>query len=651
MCIKSIFLYFTLLFSFYSLQAQCLEGNCIDGTGTFQYKTGSSYVGAFKHGMRNGQGSLFYKDGSKYQGAWRDDQPYGYGVEYFPDGTSRAGEWKAGRYVGELAAGTGFAEKSGIVKKNQKGCVSGDCINGKGIYIHQNGAVYVGDFENGEIHGDGVCFYEDGSKYQGEWRNRFPEGLGTKSYPDGKEISGEWKKGQPLDRYGRLVSTYYRQDDFEETTTIQFGCIIGNCENGEGTYAYPDGSKYQGYFMDGKPNSRGTFYYPNGERYVGSFKNGLPEGEGRLYSPDGSVQDGLWREGDLISDVSNQPRPSNSGCISGNCKNGEGKYRFKDGTIYEGQFLNGLPDGLGKVVYPDGEFYEGAFARGSFNGIGILIMKDGTPVNGNWKDGVYMGPVKQPEPVVADVVSSPERTTNQLKIWAVIIGVADYKHMPVLRYTDDDAYRMYAFLKSPEGGALSDDQIMVLVDENATKENILEKMNYVFGKAGPNDLVMLYYSGHGLKGSFLPIDFDGYNNKLMHSEINTIMERSRAKYKLLVADACYSGSLFTMRSAEVPDAIQTYYSTLAEAGSGTALIMSSKSEETSLESSEMRQGVFTHFLMRGLKGEADFNGDKIVNINELFDFVHENVRAYSGNRQSPVIQGDYDKKMTVAVIR
>ena len=129
------------------------------------------------------------------------------------------------------------------------------------------------------------------------------------------------------------------------------------------------------------------------------------------------------------------------------------------------------------------------------------------------------------------------------------------------------------------------------------------------------------------------------------------MEKSRAKYKLLLADACYSGSLFSMRSAEVPDAINTYYATLAESGSGTALIMSSKSEETSLESSTVRQGVFTHFLIRGLKGEADADGNKVVTINELFDFVYGNVRTYSGNRQSPVIKGDYDKKMTVAVIR
>ena len=106
-----------------------------------------------------------------------------------------------------------------------------------------------------------------------------------------------------------------------------------------------------------------------------------------------------------------------------------------------------------------------------------------------------------------------------------------------------------------------------------------------------------------------------------------------------------------MKSGTVESALANYYKTLAQAEAGTALIMSSKSSETSLESSGLRQGVFSHFLIRGLKGEADRDDDKIVSVQELYDFIHGNVRDYTGMRQSPVIQGDYDPKMTVAVKR
>ena len=94
-----------------------------------------------------------------------------------------------------------------------------------------------------------------------------------------------------------------------------------------------------------------------------------------------------------------------------------------------------------------------------------------------------------------------------------------------------------------------------------------------------------------------------------------------------------------------------YYANLAKSVAGTALLMSSKADETSLESSGLRQGVFSHFLIRGLKGEGDVNKDKVVTIEELFNFINANVRDYTGNRQSPVIKGTYDPKMPVAVVR
>jgi uncharacterized caspase-like protein len=223
--------------------------------------------------------------------------------------------------------------------------------------------------------------------------------------------------------------------------------------------------------------------------------------------------------------------------------------------------------------------------------------------------------------------------------------------MPVLRYTDDDAYRFYAFLKSLEGGALPDEQIRVLIDESATHEGILSNVKEVFSQAGPKDLIIFYFSGHGLNGSFLPIDFDGYNNKLTHEEVAGLFNSSKAKYKLCVADACHSGSLFAMRGPEPEPVLSQYYQQLAKSVSGTALIMSSKGEESSLESAGLRQGVFSHFLIRGLKGEADKNKDHVVSVQELYDFVFTNVRDYTGNRQSPVIKGTYDPAMPVSVTR
>ncbi len=659
---KFLFLTGLLLFSLSLLEAQCVSGDCQNGTGIYLFPSGAKYVGQFQAGKPEGIGSCYYTDGSKYQGQWRLGFPEGEGIRIDSDGTQHRGKWKRGQRVEEpkpiehlaeappppVELEEPAAEPKEKEQKQQTGCVSGNCKDGKGIYIYPSGAIYIGEFVNGEIHGIGACYYTDGSKYQGQWVHRYPEGRGTKIFPDGKKWTGYWKKGQPVDEEGRIVNDLFPDRELaSDEVQIQSGCISGDCENGRGIYAYPDGSKYEGAFAEGKPNGHGTFYDVKGERYVGDFKNGYRDGEGTLFLTDGSMQSGRWKQGEYVG------KPEKKyGCVSGDCRNGRGTFVFEsDGARYVGGFKNGKPHGEGVMYYANGEKYSGSWKDGKQEGKGTLVLTDGSRVEGYWVADEYVGEKEQKEEPEEDINLSALRQAQSMKVWAVIIGVASYNHMPTLRYTDDDAYRIYAFLKSPEGGALPDEQIRLLIDEDATKENILRAMQDVFMRAGSNDLVLLYYSGHGLRGAFLPIDFDGFNNRLEHEEVNKLLDESPAKYKLVLADACHSGSLLAMKSGEMENVLAKYYKSLARAQPGTALIMSSKSEETSLESSGLRQGVFSHFLIRGLKGEADENGDRLITIQELYDFINENVRKYTGNRQSPLLEGKFDPNMTVSVVR
>ncbi|MBK6932491.1 MAG: caspase family protein [Saprospirales bacterium] len=533
-------------------------------------------------------------------------------------------------------------------------CIAGNCVNGQGTFVYPSGAKYIGNFINGEIHGIGVCYYTDGSKYSGEWMHRYPDGKGTKTYSDGTKRTGLWKKGKPVDEHGNIQEEYIagkKEEQQDDGTNIQSGCLSGDCKNGAGIFAYPDGSKYEGNFLQGEFDGDGTFYFANGDKYVGAFKDNFPHGTGIRHHADGTVETGDWREGEFIG--SSLIESGQTGCIQGDCQNGNGAYIFKEGSAkYVGDFQDGQAQGFGICTYANGDRYRGEWAEGAFMGKGTLYLHDGTNVTGFWRAGEFVGKEQPTDYQPTFTEPAPAAPVEiETKVWAVVVGVASYDHMPVLRYTDDDAYRFYAFLKSLEGGALPDEQVRILIDEEATRENMITNIREVFGKAGPNDLVMFYFSGHGLNGSFLPIDFDGYNNKINHEEIAALFNKCNAKYKLCLADACHSGSIFAMRSGDTEPVLAQYYQTLSKSVSGTALIMSSKADETSLESAGLRQGVFSHFLIRGLKGEADKNKDKIVSVQEIYEFIYENVRAYTGNRQSPVIKGSYDPVMPVAVIR
>jgi uncharacterized caspase-like protein len=180
-------------------------------------------------------------------------------------------------------------------------------------------------------------------------------------------------------------------------------------------------------------------------------------------------------------------------------------------------------------------------------------------------------------------------------------------------------------------------------------------MNRVYANAGRNDAIIFYFSGHGAKNAFVTQEYNGAaaNNRglLLHEEIRQVFESSQAKYKYIIADACHSGSWTTkdIRSAAATE--QQYYQTFEMAQGGFVLLLSSMSDEYSLEESGIRQGIFSHFLIRGLKGEADANKDRVVSVVELFEYVESNVVQSTKHRQTPVLSGNYKSNPPISIVR
>jgi len=80
-----------------------------------------------------------------------------------------------------------------------------------------------------------------------------------------------------------------------------------------------------------------------------------------------------------------------TGCLQGNCENGEGTYKFSDGDVYTGQFKDSVLNGQGTYKFADGRVYEGQCKDGKFNGQGTFKWPNGRVYEGQFKDSKMDG--------------------------------------------------------------------------------------------------------------------------------------------------------------------------------------------------------------------------------------------------------------------
>ncbi len=417
-------------------------------------------------------------------------------------------------------------------------CLEGNCQNGTGTYLYPSGAKYTGQFVAGQIQGLGSLYISNGDVYTGEWSHNFRQGKGKMMYANGDVYFGSFVRSKIN---GLGIMKYAQGGSYS-------GEWKDNLPDGKGKYLYANGEQYEGILVEGKRQGLGTYTYEDHSTYSGQWSENQRDGQGTLTESSGKKISGEWSHDKLLSE-SNQPDvhpnetspasiasnvnkptniPSLKNCNDNTCDNENGVYEYNDGSKYVGPFKHGNPFGKGILYYANGDRYEGEWDDVAPNGQGIMYFTSGRVYAAIWDHG---RPVKQLDshqtiPTRSDI--KPQKD-HESRIWAVIVGVARYEHMPALRYSDDDAYRIYAFLKSPEGGAIPENQIKILIDEDATRNNIISAMQEQYGKADENDMVLLYYSGHGVNGSVLPIDFDGYQNNLYHDEISQLFESSQAK--------------------------------------------------------------------------------------------------------------------------
>lgn len=249
--------------------------------------------------------------------------------------------------------------------------------------------------------------------------------------------------------------------------------------------------------------------------------------------------------------------------------------------------------------------------------------------------------------------ATPQKATGTK--YAVVVGVSRYRNASAglsnLRYADRDARAFRDFLLSPEGGSFHPENIRFLINEDATAENVRSALFTFLTKPGPDDLVVLYFAGHGaadpndprnlylLTHDTKPDDMGGTAFP-MWQLLDVFARILKAKRVVTFADSCHSFGISGEAYSPFPRQNNLVNQYLAHYASQAdrAVITASDLSELSYESDQWGNGhgVFTYFLLRGLGGEADLNRDGTVTASELFVYVRDQVQKATGGRQNPV---------------
>ena len=264
----------------------------------------------------------------------------------------------------------------------------------------------------------------------------------------------------------------------------------------------------------------------------------------------------------------------------------------------------------------------------------------------------------------------PEQNVVHSQRWAVVIGISKYKdsRIPSLHYASEDAKAFYHWLISDQGGRYSPSNVNMLVDEDASKRNIQTALFQWLRQAIEEDVITLYFAGHGSPDSpdtpdnlyLLPHDCE-YDNVAVSGipmwDIETAVQRFvKAKKIIVVADACYSGGIgksfdIARRSARGigVNPINFGFQSLSTINDGICVITAADEKQFSQEGPQWGggHGVFTYFLLEGLRGDADNNKDNRVTIGEIIPYLSENVRRATMNAQTPTVAGRYDPELTI----
>jgi hypothetical protein len=468
-----------------------------------------------------------------------------------------------------------------------------------------------------------------------------------------------------------------------------------NAPNGIGTTIasnYPEG--YAGEFKDGKPNGKGSYRYLNGDVYTGDIVSGKFHGYGKLVKSNGHIIEGIWEYDSFIGLSKNSTPQSPNDKSAMNTERtdlerqrqqlADERRRLEDEKRQREQQRRNQRLNLqvtNTQPATDGSFVINVQTNADTSSLKINGNEEGGRQDGNYSiklvaragqktdinivaTDIYGNTGTKTITVSREVVDSKvtfaalnpaqiKRQTERDAV-AVIIGIADYKNLPRADFANDDASVFYDYAIRALG--VKPENIKLLVDANADDVAIYQAFKtWLPSRVRSTTDVYVYYSGHGLPAEdgqglyLLPqrahrdlIEKTAINQR----EINGFIQAAKPKSVTIFLDSCYSGLARTgetLLASARPLVLKVDKKVFPDE---FTVITASQADQISSSSPDLKHGIFSYYLMRGMEGEADANRDGKITAGEMHGYLAEQVARQAGmmnRRQEPQLIGDANR--------
>ncbi|KPF81083.1 hypothetical protein IP78_05985 [Brevundimonas sp. AAP58] len=410
-------------------------------------------------------------------------------------------------------------------------------------------------------------------------------------------------------------------------------------------------------FNDDDPDGGGSF---NSRLIVTLPADGDYEVTATSYAPG---EEGTYRLAAIAADGRSAPsRPSQQSYV----EDGRGRQALESGSIQLGQTVGGSlqagDDQLSSGEYADsftfvgqrGQRIAAELTSSAFDAYLILRTPGGEQLDNDDADGtnsrIDTVLAEDGEYVVQVTSFAPGETgsyrfslvpsmgtTRQAavqggaRVHAVMVGISDYGGTASdLSYTDEDAEKLAETLR--RGGVLAPESV-VLTNAQATVAGVRQAFEQVAREAGPDDLFLFFFSGHGVQREGGPSgdEPDGRtetivlrDGEITDAEMGRMFATLNTRLSLLVLDSCFSGG-FARNVVDRP---------------GVMGLFSSEEDLTSSVADKFEAGGYlSHFLRAGLAGAGDVDGDGAVTAGELSTYLRRQFVAEASGIEAETLEG------------